>query len=129
MPEFLSQSLYQRLAHLWRVPMAELVEEQLTVPLWPDSNVPKEARKSREWQRAIRVLLNDPRLKLAKSFMALPLPPDIEHGWYITRRGIQFRCLVGWVMFPQDGGPAGFRGRVDVRFLVEPSSPSGDPPA
>ena len=116
--------------------MSELVEEQLTVPLWLNGNVPKEVRKSREWQRAIRLLLRDPHLKRAKTFRTLPLPREIEHAWYIERRGIQFRCLVGFVPFPLDGSLPGFRGRVDVLFLTEPiakkpnkkatSSPSGD---
>jgi hypothetical protein len=96
-----------------------VTEQQLTVNLGRPELKAKLSRRSRLWRRGMGVLMKHPKFKKAKRFGELPMPvAGIADGWYLRVNGISFRCLQAWVMFPLDGGPPGFRARIDVRFYA-----------
>lgn len=90
--------------------------EQLTVPVRVDDADVPNVRRLKHWAEAIKAIQKDKRFKAATKFRPLQIPKEIENGWYLRSRGVKFRCLVAFVMFPMDGEPPGFRGRVDVLF-------------
>ena len=73
------------------------------------------ARDSSLWRIAVKGLLDDARLRTVETFRTLLIPQGVD-GFYLTRRGIPFRCLCQYVITPMDFLPPGFRARVDVAF-------------
>jgi hypothetical protein len=98
--------------------------EQLTVPVRIDDPGHDLARlrRRRVWSQAVAVLARKAQQMNACGFVELEMPPEvtIHAGWFRLRAGVSYRCIVMWVMFPLDGGPPGWRGRVDVAWEPPP---------
>ena len=91
--------------------------EQLTVDLGDAAYDEPLPPSSPLWETAINTLLNHAKLAEATEFDKLPIPLNVEAAWRVQRGHIPLRCLTAYVLYPLDGGPPGFRSRVDVLII------------